>query len=130
MGSGPVPPSQAAAALGLPLIAVIADDRAAASALRGEPVSSWRLARSALVDSVRELAAALLDPLTSTTIRSDPCQPIVCRDRDPQRTVGRSDISPSVSGFFACRVKEADVVGASAFASSVPVTLAANEADL
>ena len=61
VGNGPVVPSQAATALGLPLLAVIPEDGVAAAALRGEPVLSWRLARSALVDAVRGLVSLLLE---------------------------------------------------------------------
>jgi MinD-like ATPase involved in chromosome partitioning or flagellar assembly len=60
VGSGAVDPSQAEEALALPLLAVIAEDRIGAAALRGEPVNSLRLARSALVSSVRDLVSTLL----------------------------------------------------------------------
>ncbi len=131
VGSGTVSPSQAAAALGLPLIAVVADDRAAASALRGEPLSSWRLARSALVDSVRELAAALLEPVDARE-RHEATHVSRSHAETPtrrERSIGRTFHLPFRASSRG-RVVEADVDGASAFASSVPVTLAANEADL
>jgi hypothetical protein len=66
VGSGAVEPSQAEEALALPLLAVIPEDRIAAAALRGEPMFTWRLARSALVSSARDLVTTLLETPTGT----------------------------------------------------------------
>ncbi len=66
IGSGAVVPSQAAEAIGLPLLTVIPEDRMAAAALRGEPALTWRLARSPLVQSVRALVAGLFGVIDGT----------------------------------------------------------------
>jgi MinD-like ATPase involved in chromosome partitioning or flagellar assembly len=61
VGEGPIPPSHAAAALDLRLLAVVPEDRVGAAALRGDTVRSRRLARSALISSARALVLSLLE---------------------------------------------------------------------
>lgn len=65
VGEGPVPPSQAASALDLELLAEIPEDRIGAAALRGDAVRSGRLARSTLVSCARTLVVNLLKPSVS-----------------------------------------------------------------
>jgi MinD-like ATPase involved in chromosome partitioning or flagellar assembly len=86
VGNGLVDPSQAVDALALPLLAVIPEDRVAAAALRGEPVVLWRLARSALIGSVRDLVATLL----STRIDPGLSESHQATDQGSTDTPGRS----------------------------------------
>ncbi len=76
VGNGPVLPSQAEEAVGLPLLSVVPEDRVAAAALRGEPALTWRLARSPLVRSVRALVADLFE-LQDDTVDWVPREPVI-----------------------------------------------------
>jgi hypothetical protein len=60
IGDGSVSGSQAALALGIPLLAMIPQDAVGAAGLRGDEVKSRRLSRSALVGSARALAFRLI----------------------------------------------------------------------
>lgn len=100
VGDGPVDPSQAASALGLPLLGVIAEDRAAAAALRGEPALSWRLARSALVASVRQLVEMLIGSSRDSKAREPAQEPSATKRHVPRTKSGRQT---SRSGRFPFR---------------------------
>jgi len=71
VGEGPVPPLQAALALGLRLFAVVPEDRVGASALCGEQMNGRHLARSSLVRTARPLALNLIRSNASQSV-NDP----------------------------------------------------------
>jgi hypothetical protein len=68
VGDGPVPPLQAASALGLELIATLPHDRVGSAALRGDSVKPGRLARSALVSCARSMVLELLEKSVPTPL--------------------------------------------------------------
>ena len=132
VGEGPIRPSEAALALGLPLFAVIAEDRVAASALRGEPAFSWRLARSSLVGSVRELVEALTASQVDVRVR-EPDRETTPIQRPSSRVRSERRITRSIRFPFRTplRVRAQQAIGEDVASSlaDLPVTLTVGEVD-
>ena len=133
VGQGPVHPSEAAAALGLPLLAVVAEDRVAAAALRGEPALNWRLARSALVSSVRQLVETLRVSRMDTNMR-EPAQRTSSGQRRGSRANLQRETTRSIRFPFrvpsSFRAEKAIGESSAGPMAAHPVPLAVGEADL
>jgi MinD-like ATPase involved in chromosome partitioning or flagellar assembly len=73
-GEGPVRPAEAANSLGLRVAAVVGPDRVGASALRGEPMSRWRLSGCPLIRISKEMTRSLVPirPAKSATQEESP----------------------------------------------------------